>query len=60
MRYQRGKDSPCVWAMRPKLLDGYSYFSKKIMNLSIFDQNEIDLLFDLGNLEFPPHCNVYI
>ena len=31
-----------------------SYLLTKIMNMFIFDQNEINLLFDLGNLEFPP------
>ena len=43
-----------------KLLDGYSYLIKKIMNMFIFDQNEIHLLFDLENLKFSPQCNVYI
>ena len=39
-----------VWAMWPKLLDGYSYLSKKMMNMFIFYQNEIHLLFDLEQM----------
>ena len=46
--------------LKPDSFHFYSYLSKKIMKMFIFDQNEMHLLFDLSNLEFSPQCNVYI